>query len=329
MITNIKPTKLFKEIYSITKDDGLMVIPKDMKPWVKKQFGSVANVEKQRIIRIDNEYSMESALFNELRAKRPIDAKSKVVLEYKEGPFSSPIKMTPADTFGRIKGKHCVTASNVAKYDAVHGLVIFGQTNPWKVTKEELKDYLDTTQKWIKKAAKETNRQYPYVMWNCLWKAAASIMHGHMQIVMGKDKHYAEIEKLRMIAEEYLKETGTDYFEKIYSIHKEQGLAMKYKKAKILVYLTPKKDKEVWIISEAINPDAIYKVYSAYKKMGVQSFNMGIYLSPLDGSWKMPVITRFVDRGKLSNKTTDVGGMEMFTGTNVIETDPYNVMKYL
>ena len=32
---------------------------------------------------------------------------------------------TPEDVFGRIRGRHCITASNVAKYDGFHAVVIF------------------------------------------------------------------------------------------------------------------------------------------------------------------------------------------------------------
>jgi len=60
------------------------------------------------------------------------------------------------------------------------------------------------------------------------------------------------------------------------------------------------------------------------------SFNIGIIFPPLnkDEGWEdFPVIARIVDRGKLSNKTVDVGGMEMYARSNVIETDPYKVFE--
>jgi hypothetical protein len=60
------------------------------------------------------------------------------------------------------------------------------------------------------------------------------------------------------------------------------------------------------------------------------SFNMGIILPPMnkDAAWKgFPVIARMVSRGSLSNKTSDIGGVELYAGSNVIETDPYKVFE--
>jgi hypothetical protein len=42
----------------------------------------------------------------------------------------------------------------------------------------------------------------------------------------------------------------------------------------------------------------------------------------------MPVIVRIVDRGSLSNKTADVGSMDLFA-QSVIGSNPYNVMREL
>ena len=64
------------------------------------------------------------------------------------------------------------------------------------------------------------------------------------------------------------------------------------------------------------------------KKFGVESFNVGWYLPPMDGSdWELPVIARIVDRGKLSSRTTDYGGMEIYAGDIVIGSDPYRIIE--
>jgi len=328
-----KDKDLFSRIYTVTEDVGALKIPKEMKEWVVSRFGSVRAVENQKIVRVDNNVTCESALFNELRAMRPIEANNnentqKFIKEKIGGDFCNPNTRTAEDTFGRVNGSRSVTGSNIAKYDALHGLVIFKEHNPLKFSLSDVKDYLEIAEKWIKKGYKKyPERKYPYIMWNCLWKAAASIAHGHMQIVLAKNRHYGGIERLRRFAEGYSKVFKSDYYDDIYRVHKSVGLAFEKKNNIVLTYLTPVKEKETIIISKSIKncSEAIYRALKAYLGIGVESFNIGIYLQPLDNSWNMPVIARLVDRGSLSNNTVDIGGMEIFAGSNVIASDPYKV----
>ncbi|MBU0471696.1 MAG: hypothetical protein KKF89_03665 [Nanoarchaeota archaeon] len=329
-----KKKELFHKIFSVSEDTGFLTIPKEMKKWVISTFGSVKIVEKQKIIRVDNNITCETALFNELRAMRPLDIKKdydtqQLIKEKKGGDFCNPKTRTACDVFGRIKGKWCITGSNIAKYESMHGLIIFNEHNPLKFSSVDIKDYLETANKWIRKVNKnDSERNYPYVMWNCLWKAGGSIVHGHMQMVVGKKKHYGSIERLRRLAEGYNDVFKTDYYEDLFQAHKMLGLGFEKKNVRIMAHLTPAKEKEVLIISNEKNiSEAIYKVLKAYLKMGVESFNVGLYLQPLDKSWEMPVIARIVDRGKLSSKSTDIAGMELFAGASVISSDPYIVLE--
>ncbi|MBC8495864.1 hypothetical protein H8D36_06940 [archaeon] len=332
-----KDKALFYRVYNITEDVGSMKVPAEMKKWVISKFGSVKVVEKQKIIRIDNNITFESALFNEIRSLRPIDSNNytntkKLIKEKEGGPFCKPLKLTPADNFGRIKGKKCITASNIAKYDSSHGLVIFKEHDPFKFQSSDVKDYFETAEKWIKKANKQDpERIYPFIMWNCLWKASASIIHGHMQTLLANNRHYGEIEKLKVFADSYETFFGSDYFKDLYLLHKKLDLGFENKGNKIMAYLTPKKEKEIFIIAKDFKsmPNVVYKVLKSYLKMGVQSFNLGVYLQPLDNHWQLPVIIRIIDRGKLSVNTTDIGGMELFAGTNVIESDPYKIINFV
>ncbi|NQU98203.1 hypothetical protein HQ533_01945 [Candidatus Woesearchaeota archaeon] len=330
-----KKRELFLRLYYVNEDTGYLKVPKEMKKWVISRFGSVKAVEKQKVVRVDNNITCESALFNELRAMRPIESNNngntqKFIKEKKGGNFCKPNTNTARDVFGRVKGKNSTTGSNIAKYDSLHGLVIFKEHNPLKFKLKDVKNYLETAEKWIKKGYKKhPERKYPYIMWNCLWKAGASIVHGHMQMVLAKDKHYGTIEKLRRFAEGYKDVFNSDYYDDIYNSHKAVGLGFEKKSNKIIAHLTPAKEKEVIIFSKNLKncSEALYRALKAYLAMGVESFNVGIYLQPLDNYWKMPVIARLVDRGSLSNNTTDIGGMEMFAGSMVVASDPYKVIE--
>jgi hypothetical protein len=345
MVAGLKEDEreLFSRFFIFNKTIGKLVLPEEMKPWAEKTFGSVAGVESQSIVKVFNKLSFEGALFNELRSKRPIDAKTdddalKAINESMGDPFCKPLTGTPLDSFGRIEGRYCSTASNVAKYDGLHGLIVFKNHNPLEIKEKEFQDYFNTSLKWFDKAYKSNrNAAYPFLLWNCLWRSGASIIHGHFQLILGESSHYAEAEWYNKIRKEYSEKFKGDYFSDLYKAHQLIGLGLEHKKIKIFTNITPRKDKEVTIISDKLDKHHVSSVYkiinSLIKDFGVMSFNLGTILPPFplpdkNSDWKgFPVITRIVSRGPLSNKTSDIGGVELYTRSNVIETDPYRVFE--
>lgn len=327
-----KEKKLFGRIFKVREYNSLLKVPSDMEEWVKKTFGSIESVEKQKVIRIDNKITGETSLFNELRSKRPVkrSTSSKKMKKPKNCPFCQPLKLTPEDAFGRIKGKHCITASNIAKYDYFHGLIIFNEHNPYSFEKEKISDYIDVAMKWFKKANKEDKRAvYPYLMWNCLWRSGASINHGHMQTTL-TTKEYPKIKILRKKRKKYEKKYSSNYWGDLFRIHKSLGLGINEEKTKVFLYLTPIKNKETIIYSpNGLTEELKYslsKVLKAYYKIGIRSFNVSFYLPPLET--KGEVLVRFLDRGPLSKRTSDMGAMELYA-TPVIEDDPFKLIKHV
>jgi len=342
-----KERVLFDRFFTAHEVMGKAVLPDEMKPGVEKSFGSTSSVETQKIIKVFNKYTYEMALFNELRAKRPINATSdedvlKTIKESEGDQFCNPLKQTPLDTFGRIKGRRCVTCSNFAKYDAMHAVVIFKKHNPLEFDEKDIHDYCDASLQWFKKANKSNNKAiYPFLLWNCLWRAGSSIIHGHFQLVLGEGMHYAEAEYYNKIRREYAQSNGTDYFKDLYSVHARLGFGFEHKKLMIFASITPKKDKEITIIGPELDKKMMSAIFKAanclVKDLGVNSFNLGVIFPPMGAGkkgevdeWKgFPVIARILDRGKLSNKTVDIGGMEMYSATKVVETDPGQVIDKL
>ncbi|PIN80675.1 hypothetical protein COV13_03185 [Candidatus Woesearchaeota archaeon CG10_big_fil_rev_8_21_14_0_10_32_9] len=343
-----KDKLLFNRFYSLSERDSFMKIPKSMIPWVKSQFGSVNAVTNQKIIDVRNKFTFEAAAFNELRSmrpsvKQPFDDKD-IRIESGDN-FSKPEQFTPIDEFGRLKGKYSTTCANVAKYDAFHSLIIFKEHNPLKFTEAELKDHLDTADKWFSTVNKKNRTYcYPFLMWNCLWRSAASIIHGHMQMLMTEGQHYPKLEMLNQVKEFYKEKYEGDYFEDLIKIHEVLGLTKKYKDFTIVVYLTPVKEKEILIFSNdknKLNKNrtigsyswVLNKVLSSLLKLGVNSFNMACYIPPIgkeknNAQWKgFPLLFRITDRGNLASKTTDIGGMELYAGLNIIESDPFKLIK--
>ena len=123
----------FDRLIRVTRATGHLRSPESMHDWIRKLFGSVEAVETQTIVKTTNLVTFEGTLFNALRASRPFESGhseevDQVVASGAGDPFCHPLEGTPEDVFGRVRGTHAVTASNVAKYDAFHGVIVFDDT---------------------------------------------------------------------------------------------------------------------------------------------------------------------------------------------------------
>src|ERR687890_76338 len=218
-------------------------------------------------------------------------------------PFCHPEDGTPADVFGRVEGEHATTASNIAKYDGFHGVVVFDDHNPLHLTPEKVSGYVSVGLQWCRKALRaDPEARYPFLMWNCLWRAGGSIIHGHAQVTATRGSHYPKVERLRRIASAYKREHGSDYFEDLTRVHAS--------------------------LSRAVG--ALLQGYVEH--LGVRAFNVAFYMPPLaptQEDWTdFPTVVYIVDRGDPSNRTSDMGTME-FSAASVVACAPFRVAEAL
>jgi hypothetical protein len=203
--------------------------------------------------------------------------------------------------------------------------------------KEELHDYLETALKWLSRAqAQHPNATHPFIMWNCLWKAGASILHGHLQIMLAEGLPYSEVERLRRASETYFKEWQRPYFQDLYEVHKTMGCATERDGVRLLAYLTPVKEREVVLLHDSLGPTLHHTLYQVLSllihTLGVMAFNLAIFMPPRKKDslyWNgFPVVVRIVDRGDPWNRTCDIGGMELY-GQSVVSSDPFQLARQL
>ncbi len=265
--------------------------------------------------------------------------------------FCQPEKYTPSDVFsndiinsskdieksaGRIKGKYSITAANLAKYDVWSSLVIFDNHNPLEFDFEELSDYIDTGFAWFRRVfEEEPDYQFPFFVWNCLYKAGASQIHGHAQILMTRTIPYARMGLLHQASRRYRKEHENNYFNDLFKVHKALGLGFSLKDQHIYASLTPTKEKEIIIISQETpseNENSKKIIFNTLRcfidVLGVHSFNLAIYGPPLNQKYEFPYLIKIVDRGNVFRPTSDMGGMELF-GSTVVADDPYIIIQHL
>src|SRR5207237_583521 len=192
----------------------------------------------------------EGALFNELRARGPAEVKGadevRETIERSRGdPFCHPETGTPADTFGRVKGAHGITASNVAKYDAYHGVLVFDDHDPLATMDAGvIRDRLVTARRWAERVNEEDPAaRYYFLLWNCLWRAGGSIVHGHMQMTVTAGMHYPKVELLRRRSLAYDEQHGRDYFDDLWLVHEALELGDERDGARVFASLAPVKER--------------------------------------------------------------------------------------
>lgn len=333
---------LFERFYVLCIQRGEMRITDSMRSWVARQFGSLETVSEQRIVRLSNRFTGEETIFNGMRRLRPCDTREKTSfsidsLDMGADSFANPLQNTPEDIFGRVEGKFCTTASNIAKCDELHSLVIFKKAHPLKFTREEVADYVDTAWRWAEKAhTLYPANKYFFLCWNCLWRSGASINHGHAQMTLSRGRAYSRIEFLRQAAQTYRRKYKSNYFDDLFKIHHALGLALERDGVRILAYLTPVKNSEIVIMSGELGEsfkNSLYTALALYRdQLGTVSFNLAVATPPLDRtreSWQdFPVMGWMVDRGSLDYRSSDIGSLELFAA-NSVGSDPFKLADQL
>lgn len=335
---------LFGRIFDVSATTGQLDPPESMHGWIENSFGSVDAVREQRIIKVTNLVTLQGTLFNELRSSRPSDTGTDLQLE-KEieqtagDPFCHPEDGTPADTFGRVRGRHSTTASNIAKYDGFHGVIVFDDHNPLHFTREKVADYINVGLQWGRKALDtDPEARYFLLMWNCLWRAGGSLIHGHAQATATRNMHYPKVEHLRRAALSYTTEHGANYFDDLYRIHDNLDLSFPCpNNVRGFANLTPVKERELILIGDSLEDDSLHHALASalesyVEALGVSSFNVAFYAPPLasDGrDWSgFPIIVHLVDRGDPANRTSDMGAMELYAAS-VVASNPFRVAEIL
>ncbi len=328
--------QVFERIYEVRVSKARMRLPEGMGPWIEKQFGQAERVLDQKAVRVTNRITLEEAIFNELRASRPAGPGDVCETAGPDSdPFRNPYAGTPEDSFGRVEGRYCVTASNVAKYEGFHGVVIFNEADPLRFDREHVADYIDTGCKWAERAhALDPEARYFLFMWNCGARAGASLSHGHAQVLLGRGGHYAKVEHLRRAALSYGERYGVDYFDDLYRVHHALGCGFESDGVRVMAYLTPAKEKETVLIAAELGEplkDRLYDVLACFRdRLGVSSFNVALLMppiAPVEDDWGgFPIIARVVDRGAKGSGVSDIGGMELYAST-VVSSDPFDVAR--
>jgi hypothetical protein len=316
--------------------------PAEMDSWLIETFGSVEAVRTQVVVKVANLATGEATLFAPMRAHRPMDGDHDApdpaaeIAATDGDPFCDPERGTPSSPFGRVRGPHVVSGANAAAADAHHGVLVFDRHDPLAFDAALVADLFASGREWADRSAQEDAEARNYLLiWNCLWRAGASIVHGHAQVLLGSGLHYARLERFRRDAAAWRTSHGVGLVEDLVAVHRDLGLAHG-ERVVTLAHVTPIKEREILIVGEPGMDErepaftaAVADALLGYRdRLGVRSFNLVLWRPPLgaaDGWEGIPPIVRLVDRGDLHRRPSDIGAMELY-GTPIVGADPYEVI---
>jgi hypothetical protein len=127
---------------------------------------------------------------------------------------------------------------------------------------------------------------------------------------------------------------GSEYFDDLIAAHDVLGLARRVDGATILASLAPIKERELIVVAPAGANEtallpALARALAAHRQLGVLSWNMALYVAPLESDgrdWSaLRTHARLVDRGDPANRTSDIGAMELYAAS-VVSSDPFRVI---
>ncbi len=351
----------FERIFRVDRVVGRCRVPQAMRAWVESQFGSVAAVERQTVVRVTNRVTFDGALFNPLRRWRPVtlyDAAgcqepdrghpSPVVERQAQAyaAFADPARLTTEDVFGRVRGEHCITASNIASWEGLCAVLIFDEPDPLAFTRAHLRDYFRTSLAWAQQAHQhDPQARYFVWIWNGGLKGGASIPHAHAQMGLGRGMHYAKVELLRRAALAYRAQYDANYFDDLLAAHDDVGLGLRVGRLRGFVYLAANRPKDTWIYGHALDDDLADALHDALRALieraDMRAFNVAVLTPPFfpprpdEGSsadqedWSgFPVIIRIGDRGAPEMRSSDIGAIDLYAH-NTISIDPFEVKRLL
>ena len=336
-----------ERLFRIDVAVGSNVPPLEMHEWLRRQFGSVEAVKRQSIVRVTNKWSLDGSLISPLRGRRPMqdgDGQSwaELVEETRGDPFCDPERQTPADAWGRIRGRYLVTGANAAMYDTHHGLMIFHEHDPLAFEAEQVVEMLAVGRAWAARSRERDEDAVNYLLiWNCGPRAGGSMVHGHAQMLLGRGAHYPQVERLRRDAAMYAAKTGGGYLGDLVSAHRDLGLVThEADGVAVLASLTPVKERELLVIGppgmderEPAFAEVVARLAVAARDvLEMRAFNLALHRPPLAGAtdgWEgMGPVVHLVDRGDPGSMASDIGAMELY-GASVVGNDPFAIAERL
>lgn len=156
---------------------------------------------------------------------------------------------TAEDSFGRLEQRFSYTAANTFKYDRWHTLIVSRNHDTLHLSEEEIADMFELAKRWFAKAhSLEPSYTCPEMIWDAMPKSGASQMHTHLQVSLGFDIYYGNIERLRQGARQYAQANHQrNYFKDFLYVHQALGLTIPIGDVHLIVHLVSVSVTNKWL----------------------------------------------------------------------------------
>ena len=252
---------------------------------------------------------------------------------------------------GRIEVGEFVLIPNLFPFGKYHAVGILSKkhfTNIAKIEAENFVNCFEGCNHFFRKVNEiDSGFVYPIISLNFLQPSGSSIVHPHVQVLMDKEPY----EETRLLIEKslsYFTKYNRNYWRDLSKLEKK--LSSRYIGnsgcVEWMASFAPRSNNEVTGI---VGNDAscimelskneikdlssgISKLLRAFSILGLQSFNMSIYSSPLDGSMSKYFLInlRLISRPNLKILyTADKGFMEVLFNETIVSTVPEQVAEDL
>ncbi|MCR4325080.1 MAG: hypothetical protein NUV69_05350 [Candidatus Curtissbacteria bacterium] len=352
------------------RNKGRMTIPAPMQERVANLFrGAVESddlrdvvdaVEGQWTVRIIDRYSKKAAVYNPLRANRPMvragTSRFEDDIEARRDncDLCASEGNTPYDQFSPGMNLEGLTAfPNVSKMGE-YNMMMAGPHNPYDLDGRQFANQFYKAMAFGR-AVNESDSEAVNLLWgmNFGYKAGASQVHQHSQALLDRGSlQQGEYERFHETAKTYAREfEGREYLRDVLKVHEELGLARHFKDEMagnglwVVMPLTPAKERSVLVIGNNTTDHfvslrmmqvswGVVEFMMDREEEGVREFNTYFYMPPYGraregGYWSdFKPMFYFVDRGSSASPTADMGFMEM-QGAVVLSSDPKKVVTKL
>ncbi len=279
-----------------------------------ENFESFPEFQKQELLFIKDKILGLEAIFNFSRKKRP-QPRTETKIENEPDPFCNAHNLTPIDELGRLENESALTAANLSKMADYHSLIIFKKHRFTELTEKDFIEALNLAQEWFEKIKELDPRIFTQILiWNYHYRAAASILHPHFQVLAFKEIPQ-RLEDWQKRIEDYQEKFRSDYFADYFQVAQELGITKSFPNLKAWLSLTPFKEKTVFFEGNLKND--FWQILEKLIQNGTQSFNL-FYLYR---TTYLKNFGFFVDRGEINKINSDFGALEIF-GLPVVSYDP-------
>jgi hypothetical protein len=299
-----------------------------------------ADLENQNIVSVRDLHLGTDALFNPLRASRvkppsglPAadlidDERIREGCGWCEGGHGTDF----VDAFGAVRSPdgRIEARGNWARGCAISG-VVYGDRemhNLLRLSKEEFVGLFTVAEEYIRQSRTLLPSAHFFLCFlNGGPKSAAGVPHCHLQVLGRTDRHFAYAETIRARCPEH-------YWQSVEAVHRDIGLRLGDAESTAWVNIVPVKERDMVVAAPSFKSGAslIFDMLQVLYAHGTNNFTLAAIVSPsyvrgggANGFHDWPAILwRFVDRGDMRARHSDIGGAELF-GSSIIATDPWQL----